>query len=128
MAKVYVGLRQEGKPPLILARIGNAECPLPDRVELWRYDPPIMDWGWSIAGSCQLGLALLADATGCTGLALKYAGAFAGNVLCHLPRRNFRLTRDEVLMWLLDAIEREVCPPLRFQLTGGSNGSQPSPA
>lgn len=72
------------------------------------------EWGYDGSGPAQLALAMLADATGDDQRALRLAQGFKQRMIGPLPRMQWILTRETVLL-VAAAIERDAAKPARHK-------------
>ena len=82
MAKLYLGLRpaSPGSQETRVTKIqGGVAEDLLLRLDLARHSPTGFEWGFMSAGSLQLALAILADASGIDDLAIFYHQAFSAH-------------------------------------------------
>jgi hypothetical protein len=69
------------------------------RLDLANHSPTGFDWGYANKGSCQLALAMLADAVGDT-LALELYADFTAAVIAWLPDNEWIIPRADVVEWI----------------------------
>ena len=99
--KTYSGYRAQ---PLGMCQVfvdtDGVEKLLPLRLDLQTHSPSGFEWGYGGSGPAQLALALLADATGDSQLALQYYQMYKADVVAKLPSTNWTIKSAEIHTWL----------------------------
>lgn len=97
--KTYRGFRDAHGNAYVEAQDGfeSEAYPLPWRLDLANHSPTGLEWGYGGSGPAQLALALIADATGYNGRALKHYQDLKWKIVAKLPFEGWTLTHDEVL-------------------------------
>jgi len=95
----YLGARRPGLCE-IRVREGGGSRQLPLRLDLVRHSPTGFEWGYGGSGPAQLALAILADASGDSELALRFYQRFKREVVARLKPSGWELPADFVLGWL----------------------------
>lgn len=105
MSKVYHGFRDPSCGPVVEVITRRKTAFLPDRDDLRPYPGKGFDWPGFGPGSARLALALLADATGQARLALRLHLEYRWRVVVLLGRRDWTMTREDVVLWVLERCE-----------------------
>ena len=80
---------------------GRRARTLPPRNDLWNHSPDGFEWGYSGSGPAQLGLAILADATGEDEVAVREHQRFKAAFIVPLPQSEpWEIKASVVLAWL----------------------------
>lgn len=105
--KTYYGLREKGVARVRVVDdredVGGHAYLLPLRLELYNHSPTGFEWGYGGSGPAQTALALLADALGDDGRALRWHQDYKREVVCGLPateydpQRHLRLCEEWAL-------------------------------
>jgi len=92
---------------VVLVRVPTGRTyPLNPRHDLANHSPDGFNWAFGGSGPAQLALAILADAYGDSGLALRHYQAFKWAVVARLPTdRHWVLSQQEVFN-AIDKIEK----------------------
>lgn len=113
LAKIYVGLRSGG-PDNQRTRVKKIQEGIAEdlflRLDLARHSSTGFDWGSDCAGSAQLALAILADASGTDDLAVLYHQAFLDQIIVELGNDEWWIRSDDVSKWLAEAWQ----PPHKY--------------
>lgn len=112
--KTYYGLREDGVCRVRVMDdrrdVGGHAYLLPIRLDLWNHSPTGFEWGYGGSGPAQTALALLADALGDDGWAVRlhqefkwaYVSRWAGNNREAGLVEQWRITDEEIRAWADD--------------------------
>lgn len=109
---MYMGLRVPGEPNMVLLWDKGAGSELDPRHDLWNHSPSGFEWGYGGSGPAQLALALLADALGDDGLAVRLHQAFKREIVRAIKGPFWAMSEDFIRDWALSKcadLLAEVC-------------------
>lgn len=105
MGKLYHGWTTHAGQKAVEVVAGKKCYPLADRDDVRPYGEPGYDWGRYGPMSARLALAILADATGQARLSARLHLEYRWRVVAFFGRRDWTVTREDVLMWVLERCE-----------------------
>lgn len=97
MLRNYLATRSPRGDCAVTVGAGERRNDLPPRLDLSNHSPTGFEWGYGGSGPAQLALAILADALGNDGRALRLHQRFKFKVIASMPRDGFVLSLDQVL-------------------------------
>lgn len=102
LVEQYTGVRgnRTGAPTYVFCLRERTVYDLPPRLDLVNHSPDGFNWGYPGSGPAQLALAILADFTQDTDLALREYQKFKWAVIARLKGDAFTLSRTDISSWL----------------------------
>lgn len=105
MGKMYLGMRIRGEGHVRVSESNGPSIKLEPRADLMHYYAETFEWGEHTLGSCQLALAILADAYGDDTTALLWHVDYSYEVLQRCTGDEFQMSQAAACEWLLGKLE-----------------------
>lgn len=99
---LYVGVRIDQRPTVFTTAGGKALKTLTPNARYGKAPEYRPDWGADGRGAQELAWMLLLDTTGDRQLADRLHAAYATTVLAGLPHNVWRITRHEIIGWIIN--------------------------